>query len=147
MAVLHFARLTFDGFRWGAAALAVAAATLAPLAARADDVDSGQAEWRQNYETSERISVGRETTPVLSAATVAATEAAIQTYQGIVARGGWNTVPNSADLKIGSKSKAVQALRERLIASGDLDSVAGMGPTFEFVRRSGGEALPVASWA
>ena len=111
--------------------MAIAAAALAPLAARADDVDSGQAEWRQNYETSERISVGRETTPVLSPATVAATEAAIQTYQGIVARGGWNTVPNGADLKVGSKSKAVQALRERLIASGDLDSVAGMGTTFD----------------
>ena len=39
-------------------------------------------------------------------------------------------VPGGAELKIGVKSKAVQALRQRLIASGDLDPVAGMGPTF-----------------
>ena len=131
MVATQFARLNLESFRRGAAAVAIAVTTLAPLAVRADDVNSGQAEWRQNYETSERISVGRETTPVLSPATVAATEAAIQLYEGIVARGGWNTVPNGADLKVGAKSKAVQALRERLIASGDLDSVAGMGPTFD----------------
>ena len=111
--------------------MAFAATALSPLAVWADDADAGQAEWRQNYETSERISVGREATPVLSPATVAATEAAIQLYQSIVARGGWNTVPSGADLKVGVKSKAVQALRERLVASGDLDSVAGMGPTFD----------------
>jgi murein L,D-transpeptidase YcbB/YkuD len=34
-------------------------------------------------------------------------------------------------LKIGSKSKAVQALRQRLVASGDLDQEAGMGPVFD----------------
>ena len=42
--------------------------------------------------------------------TVAATEAAIQTYQSIVARGGWNAVPTGAELRVGVKSKAVQAL-------------------------------------
>jgi murein L,D-transpeptidase YcbB/YkuD len=131
MVSFPFARVTLKGTRRGAVALAFAAAALAPMGARADEADADQAEWRQNYETSERISVGRETTPVLSPATVAATEAAIQLYQSIVARGGWNPVPSGAELKVGVKSKAVQALRERLIASGDLDSVAGMGPTFD----------------
>ena len=101
------------------------------LGALAQEAEDDQAEWRQSYETSARISVGRETTPVLSPATVAATEAAIQIYQSIVARGGWNAVPGGAELKIGVKSKAVQALRQRLIASGDLDPVAGMGQTFD----------------
>ena len=119
------------GFLAGLGAFAAAATVLTPLALRAEDGLGGQAEWRQSYESSERISVGRESTPVLSPATVAATEAAIQLYQGIVERGGWNTVPTGAELKVGVRSKAVQALRQRLVASGDLDSVAGMGPTFD----------------
>ena len=68
---------------------------------------------------------------MLSPQTVAATEAAIQKYQSIVANGGWNAVPSGAELKVGVRSKAVQALRQRLIASGDLDPVAGMGTTFD----------------
>ncbi len=109
----------------------MAATVLTPLSLRAEDGLGGQAEWRQSYESSQRISVSRETTPTLSPATAAATDAAIQLYQGIVERGGWNTVPTGVELKIGVKSKAVQALRQRLIASGDLDSVAGMGPTYD----------------
>ena len=118
-------------FLVGLAAFAAASSALTPLALRAEEGLGGQAEWRQSYESSERISVSRETTPVLSPATVAATDAAIQLYQGIVERGGWNSVPTSAELKVGVRSKAVQALRQRLIASGDLDSVAGMGSTFD----------------
>ena len=130
MADFQFARRRRCAFIVGAA-FAAASTAMTPLAVRAEDGLGGQAEWRQSYESSERISVSRETTPVLSPATVAATEAAIQLYQGIVQRGGWNSVPTSADLKIGVHSKAVQALRQRLIASGDLDSVAGMGATFD----------------
>ena len=77
------------------------------------------------------MAVGREATPILSSATVDATEAAIQKYQDLAARGGWNQVPAGAELRVGSKSKAVEALRERLVASGDLDPVAGMGPVFD----------------
>ena len=40
-------------------------------------------------------------------------------------------MPAGAELRVGSKSKAVEALRERLVASGDLDPVAGMGPVFD----------------
>lgn len=113
------------------AALAIGSSALTPLAAFAGDAGADQAEWRQNYDASDRISVGRETTPTLSPATVVATDQAIQTYQGIVSRGGWAAVPTGADLRVGVKSKAVQALRQRLVASGDLDAVAGMGPTFD----------------
>jgi murein L,D-transpeptidase YcbB/YkuD len=100
-------------------------------AQQADGLNEPQAEWRQSYESSERLAVGRETTPILSPATLAATEAAIQQYQGVVARGGWNAVPAGAELKIGVRSKTVQALRQRLIVSGDLDQVAGTGPVFD----------------
>ena len=101
------------------------------LAQQADGEGEPQAEWRQSYETSERLAVNRETTPVLSQATLAATDAAIQQYEGIVSRGGWTAVPAGAELRVGVKSKAVQALRQRLVVSGDLDSVAGSGPAFD----------------
>jgi len=119
------------GFLKGVAALAFASTAMSSFAALAEEAGNDQAEWRQSYESSDRISVGREATPVLSPATVTATEAAITLYEGIVSRGGWSAVPNGSDLKVGVKSKAVQALRQRLVASGDLDSVAGMGPTFD----------------
>jgi len=121
---------TRRSFMTGAAFAAIAVA-LQPLSAYAANSETDQAEWRQSYEPSARISVARETTPVLSPLTVSATEAAIQTYQGIVSRGGWNQVPTGADLKIGVKSKSVQALRQRLTTSGDLEGEAGMGATFD----------------
>jgi murein L,D-transpeptidase YcbB/YkuD len=111
-------------------ALAAAFAAPAALAQQADNIGE-QAEWRQSYESSDRISMGRESTPILSSATLAATEAAIQNYQGIVARGGWNAVPASAELKIGVKSKTVQLLRQRLAISGDLDGSAGGSSIFD----------------
>ena len=129
MTALRFPRVDRRAFLSGAAVCTLAVAGLSNFGARAEDAVD-QAEWRQSYETSDRISVGRESTPTLSPATVTATEAAIQTYQSIVSRGGWNQVP-AAELRIGVKSKAVQALRERLIASNDLDRVAGMGQTFD----------------
>jgi murein L,D-transpeptidase YcbB/YkuD len=131
MTGIRFLRVDRRAFLSGAAICAFAGVGLTSFGAVAQEAADDQAEWRQSYETSERISVGRETTPVLSPATVAATEAAIQVYQSVVARGGWNQVPGGAELKVGVKSKAVQALRQRLIGSGDLDSVAGMGQTFD----------------
>ena len=112
-------------------ACAFAAALGAPAFTQQADNVGEQAEWRQSYESSARIAVGRESTPILSPATLAASEAAIQTYQGIVARGGWNEVPANAELKIGVKSKSVQLLRQRLAMSGDLDASAGTSPVFD----------------
>jgi L,D-transpeptidase YcbB len=122
-------RLSRRGFLCATALGALAAAM--PLVAMAQEREDDQAEWPQSYESSPEMAVGRETTPILSPATLAATEAAIAKYQDIVARGGWNEVPAGVELKIGSKSRAVEALRERLIASGDLDPVAGLGPVFD----------------
>ena len=123
-------RLSRRAFFAATASVAFAVA-LGSVPSRADDQDSGQAEWPQSYEASPHMAVGREATPILSPATVEATEAAIQKYQDLVSRGGWNTVPGGAELRVGSKSKAVEALRERLVASGDLDPVAGAGPVFD----------------
>jgi len=114
----------------GAAAFAVFAFASASVVAMAAD-DASQAEWPQSYETSPQLAVQRESTPILSAETVAATDAAIQKYQDIVARGGWAAVPAAGDLAVGSKGRAVEALRARLVASGDLDPIAGQGQVYD----------------
>lgn len=114
----------------GAASTGAVAASGA-LAAPTDNLFGSQAEWRQSYEASQNLTVPRSTTPILSPHTVAATEQAIAQYQAIASRGGWAAVPTGATLKVGSKSAAVAALRQRLIASGDIDPSAGTSPVFD----------------
>jgi len=58
-------------------------------------------------------------TPTLSTRNIEATNVAIQQYQGIVARGGWPTVPAYA-MRPGSNGQAVEILHRRLEISGDL---------------------------
>ena len=112
--------------------LAAAAITVAAPAARADDDGfGGQAEWAQSYDADAKLQVQRSTTPTLSAQTVAATEQAIQTYQGYVSRGGWGALQLGANLHVGSKGTGVVALRQRLGAEGDLDESAGLSPIFD----------------
>lgn len=90
-----------------------------------------QAEWSQNYEAVSRIRVKRTTTPMLSAETVAATEQMIEQYRGISARGGWQALRGADGLRVGVKSPAVVALRQRLITTGDLDPSAGDSPIYD----------------
>jgi murein L,D-transpeptidase YcbB/YkuD len=91
---------------------------------------SEQAEWVQKYDADPRLAVPRTTTPILSQQTIAETERAIALYQDLAARGGWNGVP-AQTMKLGSRNNAVVALRQRLVASGDLDSSAGASPVFD----------------
>jgi L,D-transpeptidase YcbB len=116
---------------FSATACAAFAVALGTIPSKAQEQDVSQAEWPQSYEASPEMAVAREATPILSPATDDATQAAIQKYQDIVDHGGWNALPGSPELRVGSKSRAVQALRERLVASGDLDSVAATGPVFD----------------
>ena len=92
---------------------------------------TSQAEWRQNYETASNLTVQRSVTPILSQQTVAATELAITQYQDLMARGGWPVVPDGQTMKIGTKGKSVVILRQRLIATGDLDAEANSSPVFD----------------
>jgi len=90
-----------------------------------------QAEWAQHYDSDTRLSVARSTTPLLSPRTLAATEQAIEQYRTIVANGGWNNVPAGATLKLGSSGPGVQALRKRLIITGDLDPAASSSGVYD----------------
>lgn len=111
--------------------LAVIVAGAAPSALAASDAYDGQAEWAQRYDADPKLTVSRSTTPILSAQTVAATEAAIGQLQDIVARGGWPAVPAGQQLRLGSNSPAVSILRRRLIVSGDIGPEAGTSPVFD----------------
>jgi L,D-transpeptidase YcbB len=102
---------------------------VAGLPARAQDAD--QAEWAQRYDADARLTVSRSTTPILSEATVAATEAAIEHFREIVANDGWPQVPTGHQLKLGTNSPAVSVLRKRLIVSGDIAAETGASPVFD----------------
>ncbi len=113
----------------GFALLATASILAGPAAAR--DSNYSQAEWAQDYSSPATMQVQRSSTPILSAQTISATEQMVEKYRGIVARGGWRPVNGAAGLRVGSRSPAVGALRERLIATGDLDSTAGAGGIYD----------------
>lgn len=68
--------------------------------------------------------------PTLAAANIAATEAAIKRYAGIVAAGGWKAVPDAV-VKPGDQHFAIVELRDRLIASGELDASRAGGETLD----------------
>src|SRR5689334_10492198 len=101
-------------------------------AAEARDQGSyAQAEWAQDYASPAGMQVQRETVPILSPQTVAATEQMVERYKDIVARGGWKQVSGADHLRIGSRGPAVAAVRQRLIVTGDLDPAAGSSGVYD----------------
>jgi L,D-transpeptidase YcbB len=96
--------------------------------ARAEDaaldalMNDSNGQFGQNFDQGSRTSaMPKATAPTLSPSTAQLTEQAIKTYDGIVARGGWPTVPQSGELHVGMRDSALVPLRQRLAASGDLD--------------------------
>lgn len=71
------------------------------------------------------------TVPVLSSQTLGAMDAAIARYRQIAATGGWRQVPGGKTLQVGSRDPRVAALRERLMASGDLFQSRGSADVFD----------------
>ncbi len=69
--------------------------------------------------------------PVHSHETVMYTQQAISFYQNIVSQGGWNQVPAGNKLQLGVVHPDVQALRQRLVISGDLAKQAGISQSFD----------------
>ncbi|WP_375461360.1 peptidoglycan-binding protein, partial [uncultured Enterovirga sp.] len=107
------------------AAAAVSATAFGP-GAQAD-----QAEWAQNYDGAARVRVPRSNTPILSREALASTEEMVERYRDIVLRGGWQNLQAPGGMKVGTKSPAVLALRQRLIVEGDLDPSAGSSATYD----------------
>ncbi|WP_245414883.1 L,D-transpeptidase family protein [Aureimonas flava] len=69
--------------------------------------------------------------PVFSANTLNAMQQAVSQYQQIAMSGGWARVPDQSKLELGVQNAAVPYLRERLVASGDLDRSAGASQAFD----------------
>ena len=85
--------------------------------------------------------------PIFSPETVFYIETAIAQYQQIVAAGGWPQVPASKKLKLGDVDLDVEALRKRLMISGDLSRRAGMSQSYDTyvdaaVKRPDASGLP-----
>ncbi len=120
-------RRKFLGRAIGAAAASAAAGkaladdqALNALMGETDRGESGQA-FDQGSRT---IHMPKASAPTLSAATAETTQQAIATYDSIVARGGWPSVPKVDELRLGSRHPSVVDLRGRLSVSGDLDPSA-----------------------
>ncbi len=87
--------------------------------------DQDRSAFSQDFDQRSRtIRMPKATAPTLSPDTIGTTEHAIDVYDGIVARGGWPTVPHVDELRVGMRHPSVVDLRSRLSISGDLDPSA-----------------------
>lgn len=115
--------------RRAAGVAALAATGLATRAAFAEDAaldaligDTQRGEFGQGFDDASRtIHMPKASEPTVSTATAQTTEKAIDRYADIVARGGWPQVPSVGVLRLGDRHPGVAVLRDRLIASGDID--------------------------
>ncbi len=74
---------------------------------------------------------GAPSVATLSPQTVRATERALAYYESLAARGGWPEVPADPRLRAGARHPALPALRERLMAEGDLDPRFAAGDVYD----------------
>jgi murein L,D-transpeptidase YcbB/YkuD len=118
-------------FLLGSAGL-LGGAWAAPAFAQQGGMIGGQAEWAQSYDVGGQKTRNIVTPhPILSGATIQATEGAIRVYQEIVAKGGHQPLPAGQRLKLGTRHPNVQPLRDRLIELGDLSPNVGSGQVFD----------------
>ena len=81
---------------------------------------------------SRNVRLPKKTLPTLSPSTAQTTEASIPIYEAIVAKGGWPEVPVITEgARVGVKSAAMPALRERLAVVGDLELNSGEPQVFD----------------
>jgi L,D-transpeptidase YcbB len=95
--------------------------------------DTAGSEWRDSFDPSSDVVTFTFDTrqATLSPETVDNIQHAIDNYRDIALRGGWGRVPGDEILRVGISHQNVQALRERLIATGDLSAHAGISNTFD----------------
>jgi L,D-transpeptidase YcbB len=129
-------RVRIDRRRFSRRQLLRGLASVAATSFMAFDVlaqERAVAEWGNGFDSASRtITMPRSRFATLSATTVQSLEQAIQNYNGLVARGGWRPVPFGKErLRIGMRDKNVALLRQRLIATGDLEPAAGVSDIFD----------------
>ncbi|KJS10097.1 MAG: amidase [Hoeflea sp. BRH_c9] len=120
-----------------AACLAAAAFAAGPAFAQSaiEDIIKSprRGSWDDQFDAQSSRSVAQTATrhPIASADTIAFVERAIFAHQDLIARGGWPMVPATKKLRMGVSDPDVRMLRQRLIASGDLDPSAGLSNEFD----------------
>jgi L,D-transpeptidase YcbB len=129
-------RRVLRGMASGAAALSgmsAASRALAQDAMLQALIEQNQrGEFGQGFDAGLRsVRMPKSSLATLSPQTVQTTEQAIPRYEAIVARGGWKAVAPTDRLRLGNRHKSVPALRERLIAGGDLDPNTGISDAFD----------------
>lgn len=123
----------------GMAAAAGTGALVSEASAQASSIASliksqGSGEWRDQFRSTVRNQADvKSEFPTLSPETSAYVQAAIERYAYLVQKGGWPSVPSTGPrtMQVGTKHNDVTALRQRLIASGDLRQSAGLSKTFD----------------
>src|SRR5215218_4428979 len=100
-----------------------------PLELLLDQIQDGG--FGQGFDAVSRKAAASRTSPTLSAQTVQLTEQAIPQYEEIVARGGWPSVAAAKNMRLGARSPNVVALRQRLTASGDLQTNSGIAEVYD----------------
>src|SRR5579863_9094909 len=126
------------------AASGLAASALARVASAADGQTSDQMLdqlMRENQEnglgsgfdnSSRNVRLPKKSLPTLSPSTAETTQTSIAQYEAIVTKGGWPSVPASANgLRVGARGAAVPALRQRLSIAGDLELNSGDPQVFD----------------
>jgi L,D-transpeptidase YcbB len=125
IAGVPFSRRALLGSMISAGALAAAGSS----AFAQGDFDT--AEWNDSFDSGQRSRATRNSFPMLGPHTVQGLEMAIAQYQTIAANGGWRPIPSGERLRIGTRRPAVVLLRDRLMATGDLDANAGRSDVFD----------------
>lgn len=115
---------------------AVSASALLPRFAQAQNFDvlNQGAEWAPGFDSGARNAAPMPTAQyaTLTQSTVQSLEQAINNYSIIVRQRGWPQVPNlERPLRVGARHRAVAAMRERLIVTGDLNQAAGVHDVYD----------------
>ena len=127
-------RRRFIGRAAGIAAAAVVTGPAMAQTAIEEIINSPRrGSWDDQFDAKSSRSVAETATrhPIASADTIAFVERSIFDYQNLVAQGGWPFVPPVKKLRMGVAEPEVRILRQRLIASGDLDRNAGLSNAFD----------------
>lgn len=138
----HSVRAAMTAVALSLSGILLAAPVQAQQTASIDDwmkFDEGGSKWDPGFDRS--FAQNWETQPARGYPTISPDnlghmKAAIKRYADIVARGGWDRIPD-VELRVGNTNPAVVALRQRLRAEGDLKSDSGYPQIFDsFVEKA-----------
>lgn len=123
-------------FLTGAGALAATALSRTASAQSAIDEilsSSQRGTWGDQFDARASTQAGKvvSTSPIFSHETIAHIEHTLGQYSQIVANGGWPVVPDTKALRLGVVDRDVEAMRKRLMISGDLSQRAGISSSFD----------------